>query len=276
VPVLGDAWSWDGSSWNPISAAGGPSARYLQAMGTVGNKTIVFGGFDSGETYLGDAWVWDGAAWKEQHTQAPTARAFSATAAQSGGVVLFGGVSDNDALSDTWRWDGSNWTALSVSGPSARLSHTMAAQGQNIVLFGGTSGFANVADLGDTWVFNGSSWTPSKATGPIPRDGSTMASLGSTVVLFGGESYDVDAGAFDLQAGTWVWDGTSWTKTSANGPSPRLYSAVATFGNKVLLFGGFDATGPLGDTWVWDGTSWTQQMVTGGPKARCGHGMATR
>src|ERR1700691_303987 len=38
----------------------------------------------------------------------------------------------------------------------------------------------------------------------------------------------------------------------------------------VVLFGGGDAAGPLGDTWTWNGVAktWTQQNPTASPSAR--------
>jgi len=50
--------------------------------------------------------------------------------------------------------------------------------------------------------------------------------------------------------------------------------------SRLLLFGGFGASGPLGDTWIWDGVSWTQQGDAGapdasGPPARVGAAMGS-
>jgi len=53
-----------------------------------------------------------------------------------------------------------------------------------------------------------------------------------------------------------------WTlRSPATSPSAREDPAMAQFGDKVLLFGGFDSSGTgrvLDDTWLWDGTNWTQ------------------
>jgi hypothetical protein len=67
---------------------------------------------------------------------------------------------------------------------------------------------------------------------------------------------------------TWEWDGTSWTRSSATGPSARnspamVYDAAR---RQVVLFGGDTrATGALGDTWTFDGTTWRQLQVAGPP-----------
>jgi hypothetical protein len=42
----------------------------------------------------------------------------------------------------------------------------------------------------------------------------------------------------------------------------------------VVLFGGADADGPVGDTWQWDGSTWTQRFPASNPTARGGHRLA--
>ena len=100
-----------------------------------------------------------------------------------------------------------------------------------------------------------------------------MAALGSTIVMFGG---------FDgtkLLNDTWTWDGTTWTeRTIANPPSPRRGHAMATIGDKVVLFGGSTGIGTetyANDTWTWDGTTWTPEVVSQSPPGRSSHAMAT-
>lgn len=44
---------------------------------------------------------------------------------------------------------------------------------------------------------------------------------------------------------------------------------------KIVLFGGDDDLGWLGDTWEWNGASWMQQNVPG-PNARYVYTMAAR
>ena len=42
----------------------------------------------------------------------------------------------------------------------------------------------------------------------------------------------------------------------------------------VVLFGGFDNQGYLGDTWTWDGSAWTEQVPATSQAARSGAAMA--
>ena len=53
----------------------------------------------------------------------------------------------------------------------------------------------------------------------------------------------------------------NWAQeTPKNSPTPRA-GATMVFDaarGQIVLFGGYDPSGPFNDTWVWDGTNWTQ------------------
>src|SRR5262249_37338654 len=139
-----------------------------------------------------------------------------------------------------------------------------------VVLFGGKA----AEELGDTWEWDGTSWTQRTGSGgPRARFGHAMvydAARGKTL-LIGGTGDDLDAGRGD----PWQWDGSAWSPlTPARAPSPRSRLAIAydAVRERVVLFGGFSASGEyLGDTWEWDGTSWTQLTPSTGPPPRFDH-----
>jgi hypothetical protein len=56
-----------------------------------------------------------------------------------------------------------------------------------------------------------------------------------------------------------------WTQRANFGPSSRFSSAMAydSTRERVVLFGGLNAAGVLGDTWEWDGSFWTQMQDVG-------------
>jgi hypothetical protein len=156
--VLGDTWTWDGTSWTELSPANAPSPRaahetvYDDARATV----LLFGGYSLGE--LDDTWSWDGTTWTELHpTSSPSARELPAMAfdVPLGRTVLFGGRASGSDFGDTWTWDGKAWTQLSPkTSPSARSRDAMVydvARG-DIVLFGGYN--AAFEEIGETWLFH--------------------------------------------------------------------------------------------------------------------------
>lgn len=291
VPVLDDTWSWDGTNWTQLDldAVTPPQpGEYLFSMPSAGSETLIFGGFDTNDTFLSTTYLWNGMTWVSETitTIAPPTRAFSAMALLGPYMVLFGGCesgnceAQGDVVGDTWLWNTTlGWNSLTFVGPPpppARLGHAMATSGTSIVLFGGTP-YYGATDLYDTWTFDGSAWAEPTTTitmHPSGRDGHSMAAAGSSVVLFGGEYYTSNVG-FTPDADTWLWNGTNWSiAVGAMHPTARYYASMATFGdNQAVLFGGWDGTKPLGDTWVWNGTGWVQQFPATLPPARCGHGM---
>lgn len=59
-------------------------------------------------------------------------------------------------------------------------------------------------------------------------------------------------------------------------PTPRVGHAMAydLINDRVVLFGGLDASGRVNDTWLYDGVTWTQALPTNSPPARAGHPLA--
>lgn len=241
------------TTWTKLASTG-PSGRAGAAMAydPATGQTVLFGGFD-GTNYLGSGtWFWNGSAWSEvtSGTQ-PTPRGWAMMAydASSGQLVLFGGQNQPgcDAggfLGDTWIWNGSGWThANPAASPSPRAFAAMAydpAEG-GVVLFGGQS-----AATGTTCPTNGS----------LPPSSDAI-------------SY----------SGTWLWNGSTWTREAATGPSAR-YGAAMSYdpaNRDLVLFGGTSGAygaGPgMSDTWLWNGTSWAQDASASGPSARFGAAM---
>jgi hypothetical protein len=117
----------------------------------------------------------------------------------------------------------------------------------------------------------------STSTSPMTLGGFAMTYDAHTkrVVLF----YGINDIGGSLLSETWVWDGSSWTETHANGPSGRFNEAMIydASSQAVLLFGGQGGetyTSMFGETWSWDGSVWTELHPTEHPTARAGHAMA--
>ena len=67
------------------------------------------------------------------------------------------------------------------------------------------------------------------------------------VVLFGGST------CCHLFGGTWVWDGSTWTKQASATHPPARYEPSMAYDaaiGTVVLFGG-NASRSFGGTWVW-------------------------
>ena len=248
-------------NWTKQAPATSPSARVGASMAydaATGNM-ILFGGKlpGNGQVYNG-TWIWDGTTWTRQFPKiSPPARfgASMAYDAATSTVVLFGGLSSSGrAFGDTWTWNGTAWAkqALATS-PLTRGAASMAydAATSTVVLFGG---FGRARYLGDTWTWDGTTWTRrAPATSPPAREGASMAydAATSNVVLFGGDNAFTPV----VFNGTWIWDGTTWTRQfPKTSPAAREAASMAydAATSNVVLFGGEPATGPaFGDTWIW-------------------------
>lgn len=259
LTMLGDTWTWDGSTWTEQFPASSPSPRYGASLAydSATDDLVLFGGLSTTGD-MADTWTWDGSTWTEQvPITTPPGRnnASMAYDATSANVVLFGGVDNREMLNDTWTWDGATWIQQFPSTkPSARDAASMAydAGTKETVLFGGITGSAS---LSDTWTWNGSTWASQSPTqSPSGRYGSAMAydPATSDMVLFGGYG----GGSSDF-SDMWMWDGTTWAERfTATSPSARRFAAMdydAATGTLVLFGGDPGGLTPssLADTWIW-------------------------
>ncbi len=225
--VLGDTWSWSGSSWSQLNPLASPPARagasmaYDPSSGTV----ILFGGLTTSNgnfQTLNDLWSWNGRTWSQLFTNiGPSARTEASMAydVASRCFILFGGMALNQGipalLNDTWELCGRKWTQLeSTVSPTPRsaAASTYDPQVRGIVLFGGLGSQA----LGDTWQWVGGKWVKQDpSVSPPARAGASAAFDAQTneVILFGGAPTLLST---QLDSDTWSYDATtdSWKQQS--------------------------------------------------------------
>ena len=234
-----------------------------QVMVGVGNKAVLFGGYDPVTGEINDqTWEWDGQRWSQKAPATrPPARRCHAMAALGDKVILFGGRGATGPLGDTWQWDGTNWTKLSpAASPPARGCHAMATYGGKVFLFGGASGTGGVGLMNDTWEWDGTTWTKmAPANAPDPRERHVMATLGDRVVLVAGVHLDSSTDQEVNLQEMWEWRGTDWTHSDAF-PSPNGGGqAMAALGSYLVV------AGPI--YWTWDELMWRQPREPSGPAA---------
>jgi N-acetylneuraminic acid mutarotase len=240
---------------------------------------VLFGGYAAAGAALDDTWAWDGANWTEivphgsrEPGSAPGMRWGAWHAVLGGKLFAFGGSPATSAyLDDTWSFDGAAWSPVATTGsiPSPRIYAAAGTIGGAALLVGGDG--SGVPWSTDMWSLDGA-WKQIPSTVPgVPANNGGYglpfqvgASIGGRFVLFGGTATSGAVGD------TWSFDGTTWTKLAAQGPSGRYGATVSTLGDggggsgsggRIVLFGGSsDWLGmqTLGDTWIFDGTSWIQ------------------
>jgi hypothetical protein len=230
--ALPDAWTWNGSVWQPAPSA--PPARIGAVAATLGSSLYLFGGQQSNGLLAKDSaelLAWSGSTWSSapQSAQAGPSPRYSATImnAPGRGLLLFGGEDIlGNTFGDTWLLTGTGWELLAAGdaagGPPARAGAAAAPWRNSVVLFGGADVDGN--PLNDTWIWDGSTWTQvlQEAGGPDARAFHAMGALGDQVVLFGG------FGNTGLFGDTWIWNG-SWTPGPDAGPPARSDAAMTAY-----------------------------------------------
>ena len=146
----------------------------------------------------------------------------------------------------------------------------MTGCGECTVLFGGWDGTRVSAE---TWLYELGQWRQGNA-GPPGRRLHAMCEAGfQYAVTFGGIDQN---GAYLNDA--WIYDSSRWTSlASTNRPPARAGHTLAfdSARGRVILFGGRNATGELGDTWEYEFyVGWRQVMTPLAPRPRSGHAMA--
>ncbi len=269
-----ELWSWDGSSWRPLTPAGpaGPDTPRWRNFASVAYDSdrgvlVVHGGLQGRAAPLPETWEWNGQTWRQFSAAGPGGRegaGMTYDRARKVTLLFGGGNQDQTAvLGDTWAWDGARWRPLTEEGPSERFPGLMQFdQAHNtVVLYGGHV----IVDSGppavsDTWVWNGQRWRQAAADsppGPRVNTGSVFHErLGRVLMIGGGDvSTTLDH--------VWAWDGTTWTQLAANGMPHRQAHGLAydPRRDRVILTGGLDQPGSLNryqDVWEWDGATFTR------------------
>lgn len=226
-------------------------------MASDGQRIVLFGGnqFDGqptpGVSYhiVADTWTFDGTTWSRYLGKQPPARQEAGMAADSAGLVMFGGdyVSNTrfEIFADTWLWRAGRWTqAPTAHAPSKRrgplLGYDVASH--RTVLFGGNDRVI----YNDTWTWNGKDWRMARPTKQpdATSDGAPMVFNGAELIQFN-----------SFAGTTWAWADGNWRQlTTAHSPGNRQSPGMAGDpAGGVVLFGGVDANGPAAhfnsDTW---------------------------
>jgi len=265
--ALNDTWEFKAGTWTRLSPLSSPSPRYYASMtyDAADGYVLLFGGANG--TILGDSWEFKAGAWTRLSPPIfPRARYAASMVYDDadGYALLFGGENGGvtSLLGDTWQFKAGSWTQLSPSNsPQIRAFGLMTydAADDYALLFGGNYYSCNSltcasASLDDTWGFKAGTWTQlSPPSPPSARSYASVAydALDGYVLLFGGTPVGLGVPTTFLGE-TWEFKAGTWAQLSPSlSPSPRLFPSTVFDGadGYVLLFGGYQDGGFLGDSW---------------------------
>jgi RHS repeat-associated protein len=260
--MLGDTYTWNGTTWTQQHPVHSPPARDVayMAFDAAQGVTVLYGGFN-GTNVLNDTWTWNGTDWTQQSpATSPGARAQGAAAylPSTGKVYLFGGAGN---LTDTWAWNETTWAQVATSGPQGRSSNSMTfdAAGGKLLMFGGDTSSSSA--LNDTWTFDGTSWSQVAAPNPpAALDGASLVydAVLQRPILVGGEDSNGN-----FVSSVYAFDETDWRGASIEmSLTARAYAAVSVSpaNGQLVAFGGQATAGALlGDTQTYDWPQLGQQ-----------------
>jgi len=259
--------SWRATTTRSPDAAGSPppSPRYGHTAVWTGNRMIVWGGEDDGDTFddgarydpVADAWH------SMTDKGAPEARqGHTAVWGDSAGrMIVWGGrASSWRELGDGALYDPQKdaWEPVEETGaPTPRFAHTAtwaakAEENGRMIVWGGWGERADGQDdkyLGDGAIFDpaspaGSRWTSIPDDGaPTPRAKHTAAWTGEEVLVWGGEDWEnwwsftvvADGAAFNPETSAWR------ELTTERQPAPRELHTAVWVGDEMVVWGGIDA-----------------------------------
>jgi N-acetylneuraminic acid mutarotase len=275
----------DYMDWKNLNPSAPPPVREAPAaaFSSLGNRTVLFGGYNSMYlSELDDTWEFDYAtnAWTQYSPNPrPIGREFARMSYDpvQKVVVLFGGVNGTSPdvyLEDTWEYNvvSRSWSETNPIGPlmiSSAMTYDSVAKVHIMV------GRNYTSSAFQTWAYNASAntWTLRMTGGPVSRTGHFIAydeQLKRTV-LFGGFDSSVPPGT--LLSDTWEFNSATniWTQIGVTGPEARqshsmTYRPATT---SILLFGGGGGSGVLSDTWRYTSAhAWESVGVSTYPPAR--------
>jgi N-acetylneuraminic acid mutarotase len=135
------------------------------------------------------------------------------------------------------------WSSL-INLPARRANHTAVWTGSEMIVFGGLN-YEKSVGSGDRYNPATDSWSKVRLTNaPVARNNHTAVWTGTEMIVWGGY-HQIGTGAVYLNSGgRYNPANNTWTPTStSNAPTARGYHTSVWTGTRMLVWGGFDATG---------------------------------
>jgi Galactose oxidase, central domain len=262
--AFGDLWAYDlaADTWSQAQAQG-PAARFgHEAAWVAGIGLVIFAG-QAGTTFFNDLWAFDPDAgqWRELPAAGavPIPRYGTCAALGPDGRlwISHGFTSEGNRFADTlaYDFDAGSWTDETpvADRPIARCLHgCWWTDDDRFVLYAGQT--TGVTALGDLWQLSlgerpgTNAWSQVTTELPPERNLYAKARTDGGTLVFGGQA--VDGGYL---GGLWSFadagSGAVTVEVEGTEPPGRAGAELVWDGERLLLFGGKQADGVLGDLW---------------------------
>lgn len=281
APVNG-TWQLSGGVWSRLHPAAIPKGRWAADLAFIPTSgyALLFGGeagtAGSAGTLLNDSWTYENGDWRVLGTNSslpPSGQSAMAFDSADNETVLLsaGYIGDSSLVDATWIYNAGVWThLLTIGNVSGRSDSAITYDSKDgyVLLYGGES--AAGSWLNDTWSFLGGRWTqlaPLHNPGRVFSPSMAYDSKDGYVVLFSGPE--------SASLGTWMWNGTDWSKLVTKGsPSLSYYGdhpmAFDATDGYVVMAQAFNETcpgvsGACFRTWTYSGGNWTERTNLSAP-----------
>ena len=255
-------WAWNGERWQCLDENGPPGRRdAFLGYDPARKRLVLFGGRsmtrDRQMHFFRDTWEWDGTVWTQVDSSGPAPRIHGAIAYDAGrkGIVVHSGGGANDLLRDTWLWNGSRWDSLRVVGPPG-IGNSMFSTPNGIVVLSAMRDSAPECSglmRAQLHELRADGLAPLGPKGPCYSPQAPAAQTATGFLLFA--SWEPRNASI-----TWLFSDGAWRQAATSAPRRRGSQAAYDEARKrVVVFGGDDDTGLLGDTWEWTGTEWIRR-----------------
>jgi N-acetylneuraminic acid mutarotase len=263
-------------TWTATRTTNAPMRRSGHTAVWTGTEMIVWGGgLDTGGIYTPSTDSWR----NTSTTNAPTARSGHRAVWSGTEMIVWGGGGYTDTTGGRYNPVTDSWTATSTTGaPTGRDSHVAVWTGTEMIVWGG---FGQVGQTfkylktGGRYNPDTDSWTATSTTNaPDRRGGHVAVWTGTEMIVWGG-----DKGLYNEifnSGGRYNPVTDSWIATAINNaPDRRIDSEVVWTGNEMIIWGGWNDSGPpslnTGGRYNPSTDSWVATSLTGAPSARYNH-----
>ena len=218
--VLTTTEEYDGSTWS--SQTGKPVAIISAGAAGVQTAGVIFGGYNGGANSTSTE-EYNGSSWSPGGAMGTARRSISGCGTQTASLG-FGGFSTADTGA-TEEYDGSTWTAGGSRTTTTRDAGAAGTQTAGL-------GFGGYYSIANTEEYDGSTWTTGNNLNTARR-ALGGCGLQTAALAFGG------ALGVPLTGTTELYDGTSWTTSSASLSTARRNLGPAGTQSSALGFGGY-------------------------------------
>ena len=249
VCVADDTWAGDGLDDPPVESSGAQTVWTGNEMLTWG--TNVPARYDP----LTDTWG------RLSMKDAPVVVGYALSVWTGQEMIVWGGWPSTaggryDPVSDSWS------PVSMVGAPAARVYFNTVWSGREMIVWGGSDG-ASLLNSGGRYDPATDTWSATSSFGaPGARESATAVWSGQEMIVWGGYDFSgpegganglVSGGRYDPATDTWR------TASAIGAPSSRFLHTSVWSGSFMIVWGGYDGTGPLAtgarydpetDTWL--------------------------